>query len=412
MNEWLTSEALEQGRRILAAGPICDECLGRGFARLGHGLTNATRGRAVREALDRPEADAPCWVCDGLFDRTEAWATQAVEAAAGIEFDTYLFGVQLTPRLEEMEAFRLERFPTDSSESLKHAFNRTVGRAFEARIGGGTVDFADPHLSFVIDLANSRLSMHVASLYIYARYRKLVRGIPQTRWPCRKCRGKGCSACGMTGKQYAESVEEWIGAPLLEAAQGAAHRFHGAGREDIDARMLGTGRPFVLEVVSPRCRTIDLSAARERINDQAEGRVEVSELSFVDRSVVARLKSIDATKRYAAEVSFDADVAAGQLDAALASLLGEIEQRTPVRVSHRRADKVRTRRVLEIRGEWGDARHAVIEIEGEGGLYIKELISGDGGRTVPSLAERLDVGARVTSLDVLDVSSKAFDDLM
>ena len=370
------------------------------------------RGSALREALDAGEAAARCWVCDGLFERTEAWATQAVEAAAGIEFDTYLFGVQLTPRLEEMEAFRLERFATDSSESLKHAFNRAVGRAFERRIGGGTVDFADPHVSFVIDLANSQLSMHVASLYVCARYRKLARGIPQTRWPCRKCRGKGCSACGMTGKQYAESVEEWIGAPLLEAAEGAEHRFHGAGREDIDARMLGTGRPFVLEVVSPRRRRIDLRVARERINEQAEGRVEVSELSFVDRSVVARLKTIDATKRYAAEVLLDGDVNASELDAALVSLVGAIEQRTPVRVSHRRADKVRTRHVLEILGKWIDARHAMVKIEGEGGLYIKELISGDGGRTAPSLAERLGVGARVISLDVLDVSSKAFDAFM
>ena len=411
MTMWITDEAKEQARAILAAGPICDECLGRGCAKLGHGLSNASRGRSLREVLSAPPAEGACWICDGLFDRVEAWAEQAASLACGIEFETYLFGVKLTPRLKEIEAYRMERFPTEDAGSLKHAFNRVVGQAFERRVGAGTVDFNDPHVSFVIDLGTNSLSMHISSLYVYARYRKLVRGIPQTRWPCRICRGKGCEACGMTGKQYPESVEEWIGGPLIAAAEAEEHKLHGAGREDIDARMLGSGRPFVLEVVSPRLRSLDLEPLHRRINDRAAGRVEISSPVFVSRSVVARIKSIDATKRYTAEVAFDADVSPERLKDALASLVGPIEQRTPQRVSHRRADKIRTRRVLSIDGEVRGPRKAMVEVEGEGGLYIKELISGDDGRTVPSLAMRLGIPARVTALDVLDVCSDAFEEL-
>jgi len=411
MMTWITDEALEQARAILAAGPICDECLGRGFAKLGHGLSNASRGQSLREALSAPPAERACWVCDGLFDRTEAWAEQAASLASGIEFETYLFGVQLTPRLKEIEAYRAERFPTEHAGSLKHAFNRVVGQAFERRVGAGTVDFNDPHISFLIDLGANSLSVHVASLYVYARYCKLVRGIPQTRWPCRACRGKGCEACEMTGKQYRESVEEWIGGPLIAAAEAAEHKLHGAGREDIDARMLGPGRPFVLEIVTPRLRSLDLQSLHRRINERAAGRVEISMPVFVSRSVVARIKSIEATKRYLAEVVFDADVSPERLKDALASLVGPIEQRTPHRVSHRRADKIRTRRVLSADGEIRGPREARVEVEGEGGLYIKELISGDDDRTIPSLAMRLGVPARVTALDVVDVCSDAFEKL-
>ncbi|HDN68368.1 MAG TPA: hypothetical protein ENG23_02140, partial [Methanomicrobia archaeon] len=58
---------------------------------------------------------------------------------------------------------------------------------------------------------------------------------------------------------------------------------------------------------------------------------------------------------------------------------------------------------------------AVVEIKCEGGLYIKELVSGDGGRTKPSLSELLgaevggaeeggvEVKAEVKELDVLEV---------
>jgi tRNA pseudouridine synthase 10 len=44
-----------------------------------------------------------------------------------------------------------------------------------------------------------------------------------------------------------------------------------------------------------------------------------------------------------------------------------------------------------------------MEIKCDAGLYIKELISGDGGRTKPSLSALLGVEAEVTELDVLDV---------
>jgi tRNA pseudouridine synthase 10 len=43
-------------------------------------------------------------------------------------------------------------------------------------------------------------------------------------------------------------------------------------------------------------------------------------------------------------------------------------------------------------------------IECEGGLYIKELISGDENRSNPSVAGILGTGARCVELDVLDVN--------
>jgi tRNA pseudouridine synthase 10 len=76
-------------------------------------------------------------------------------------------------------------------------------------------------------------------------------------------------------------------------------------------------------------------------------------------------------------------------------------------VSHRRADKLRVRKVysadlLEIAGKM-----VRINIKGDSGLYIKELISGDGGRTRPSLSEALRVDAIVEELDVIDVGGES-----
>ena len=100
-------------------------------------------------------------------------------------------------------------------------------------------------------------------------------------------------------------------------------------------------------------------------------------------------------------------VDADDFTAALDELDGvTVEQYTPQRVDHRRANLTRTREVYDASGELDDSQHATVEIHGAGGLYIKELVSGDDGRTDPSLAGLLDVGATVTELDVLDVTGE------
>ena len=51
------------------------------------------------------------------------------------------------------------------------------------------------------------------------------------------------------------SVEELIAKIALKYTKSDDESFHGCGREDIDALMLGRGRPFVLELKNPKKRT-------------------------------------------------------------------------------------------------------------------------------------------------------------
>ena len=79
----------------------------------------------------------------------------------------------------------------------------------------------------------------------------------------------------------------------------------------------------------------------------------------------------------------------------------EIEQRTPNRVAHRRADLIRKRMVkrMEI-AEKLDAKRIKVRILAEAGTYIKELITGDKGKTVPSFSSMLECNAKCKSLVV------------
>jgi tRNA pseudouridine synthase 10 len=168
--------------------------------------------------------------------------------------------------------------------------------------------------------------------------------------------------------------------------------------------MMGSGRPFIMEMIAPRKRTVNLFELEERINQSAEGRISVTLERWSGRHEVEIIKSNKAHKKYRILVEVDGSFSADEVRSALKSLEGVIiHQRTPQRVAHRRADKIRERRALAIEYRGEECGKMVVEITGEAGLYIKELISGDNGRTTPSLAGILGTSARVASLDVVQV---------
>jgi tRNA pseudouridine synthase 10 len=370
---------------------------------------------ALDDDVERPAVDpADCWVCEGECGRFDEWAQRCADAVTDVEFDTYQVGTRTPPLLAENETLLREEAGLDAEagEAFKSEFNREVGKRV-GRLTDTEVDFGRPDVQFVLDVEGESVETTVNSAFVYGRYRKLERDIPQTEWPCRECDGSGyegsqpCDHCGGTGYMYEESVEQLTAPVVLDVMDGTEALFHGAGREDVDARMLGTGRPFVVEVKEPRRRNVDVVRLEGDINAFADGKVEVEDLRLATYEMVERVKEHDASKTYRADVEFGADVSEDALREALETLAGAtVEQYTPNRVDHRRASLTRERTVYDASGELTDARHATVEIHGEGGLYVKELVSGDEGRTDPSLAGLLGVDATVTALDVLAVEGE------
>lgn len=425
---------LDTAKKIIQEGPICDHCMGRQFAKLSTGLTNDERGRAVklslamegdrlnkdegdkeileelssssvnaRKSLRMEGEDEKCWVCLGLFEKLDDWAERAEIALKDYEYSTFLVGTKMSGLLSENEEILWTESETTHAEQFKSELNREVGKLIAKRTNKD-VELETPDILVTLDIANEEVILQVRSVYILGRYRKLVRTIPQTRWPCRSCKGRGCEACNFTGKQYPESVDELTKDPVIEALRCTDTKFHGAGREDIDALMLGTGRPFVVEAVEPLLRTCDLKQVEKEINDRAAGKIEVIGLTFTPKATVEALKSSKADKVYNLKVTFKEQIPEEKLRSAINELIGaQIGQRTPQRVSHRRADLVRKRTVHDIKLNELTEDYAMIEVHCEGGLYVKELISSDEGRTVPSLTGLIGTQATVAELDVIGV---------
>ena len=303
--------------------------------------------------------------------------------------------------------------------------------------------------------AHLTLRVRRAPVLIGGYYTKALRDISQSPFFV------GGHRLGRTSVQ--EAVEAW----LLPALRADSLKFVTAGREDMDVRMLGRGRPFVMEVLNARAR-IDwdgrdgskaggggregregaarppasshqfrhpgtthppslLADVEASINAAGTG-VGAHRLTLVTRAALAAIKAGESTKEksYRAAVTLPAPAS----PALLARLNGAVPpgsgglvlaQTTPTRVEARRAMLVRHRAVHELTAEAGvegddggpgqtpAASHRItLTLRAQAGLYVKEFVHGDGGRTVPDLATLAgcEVGggrAEITALDVLAV---------
>jgi len=430
VEKWDPATVAVRAWRILEDYPLCDRCLGRLFARLGYGWTNPERGDSLKrvvvmglhglaregevEPLERAAPNigaqaAPlyekltgrklearsCHVCGGMLDRfLDEAAETAYRLAKAYDIERFVVGAKVDEETLRREEQLRMKYGLPYGESIRAEIRREVGKRLASR--GLTPDFEEPEATILVHYPSGTVDIQVNSLFLRGRYWKLARYISQAYWPSPE------------GPRYF-SVEQ--AAWGLLAATGAERLvIHAAGREDVDARMLGTGRPLVIELKRPRRRRLPLDELEEAANSRGRGLVEFHIEGVASRREIRFYKGEASRSRkvYKALVTVEKPLSmedVSSLESFFRNRL--IMQRTPLRVLHRRPDILRRRRVYAVRCRLLAGQVMECLIEAEGGLYIKELVSGDEGRTTPSFSEHLGAPAVCAELDVAVVRLEA-----
>ena len=437
---------------------ICVHCLGRMFSLLGTNTTNHERGNSLllsitmenhrnylsgndviqkeaitnlkllasnayfkpaQKVLDnegleyvKNNSNQICYLCHNIFFKIENYTSKAIQILEKIEFDSFLIGSRPDSQIINREDKFKSEFTLLEAESFKSHFNRVLGKQL-LPVLNKIPEFSNPDVLMIYSLDYERFMVELIlkSIFVYGRYNKLIRGIPQTHWFCKKCKGTGCESCNYTGKQYLTSVEDLISPVFIKESKATDLKFHGAGREDIDVRMLGSGRPFIIELRNPKIRNLNLDNLERKVNRTNKKKVRIHDLKYSNKNKVIKLKTEakNTKKVYRAIVKSKTKLTKDDFNQIVILLKKtfenqEINQRTPHRVSHRRADKVREKYIYKIDGKLIKPNLFEFKIETQGGTYIKELINGDEGRTSPSFSEVFDVPLVCKELDVLEIS--------
>ncbi len=419
------AEIVKIASEILNIGYVCNRCLGRAFAKLLHGITNEERGKIIRDFIalsldfgvninvkmenfqeyhfrkigNVEQGKRVCQFCEDIFTYiVPKLGEEAFRKAKAYEFENFLVGTVLNKKLYESDEILLKISP-QYSESIKDEINREIGKSLCEKLDK-IVEHKDPQLLILVNLKKLRVELKSKSLYIYGGYKKLVRGIPQTTWYCRRCRGKGCKFCNWKGKMYRSSVQHVIEKPLIRMTGGKRSRFHGSGREDVDVRCLDY-RPFIIEIIDPKKRSIDLEKVKNEINRSKY--VQVNDLKLATKDEVIKVKEAKNDKVYRAIVTFSKILNSRELEKLSTLKNVKVSQKTPIRVLHRRADLLRERVVKNVEYRLLGKKRLELIIECDAGTYVKEFIHGDSGRTKPSIAEILQNPVRKIVLDVIGI---------
>ncbi len=423
---------ISSAMKLLEKYPLCNHCLGRQFARYGLELSNGERGFSIKtiiqmilhKKLQNKEIDkstlkkyalnagdpisrlyekiygekiesSKCYICGNKLSREyyEMLAQRVVEVLNKYNAYTFVIGVSI-PRdlmLREIEVSKTHGL--ESSESIKNEIKREVGKIVRYQYGFEP-DFERPDVMVIIDYETDEIKPVINPILYEGRYWKRGRNISHTVWISRN---------GV--REYPYSIEEFFNDRLRELFDAERIVLHASGREDVDARMLGTGRPMVIEIKKPMFRYVDLELINEVLRSSL---LEAVIHGKSTRLRIEYLKGEGSKKRkaYKALVLTEKKISQKELAVLEESFKNRvIHQRTPKRILRRKRDILRIRRVYEVKTKilTGNLFEALIYCDG--GLYVKELIHGDDGRTTPSFSEILGMNTYPLELDVFVVET-------
>ena len=235
------------------------------------------------------------------------------------------------------------------------------------------------------------------SIFIGGRYNKYSRELSQTPWV-------------VDGKKKTQlSIQEIVGEPFLKKSLATKIKFSSSGREDADVRMLGTGRPFVIELLDPKYPALteeQILSIGQGINTAFGNLISVNLLQQVDKKDcdILKIGEEDKRKTYCALIWSHQPITEESIQLLNSHENIVLQQKTPVRVLHRRSLAIRERTIYSMHCIYIDSHHFKLKLSTQAGTYIKEFVHGDFGRTQPNLGSLLGIDVDIVALDVEEVA--------
>ena len=125
------------------------------------------------------------------------------------------------------------------------------------------------------------------SIYVAGRYTKKSRKLPQTPWHIFNNEGEVIEKIAET------SVQELLAEKFLPIFHPDSINLCSSGREDVDVRMLGRGRPFTIEFICPRLfvtKSIEdenkdlIKVIQNQVNQDEKSMIGINDLQICDKN--------------------------------------------------------------------------------------------------------------------------------
>lgn len=365
--------------QILKKYDLCDQCLGRLFAKQLHLSSNKLLGKK----LNKKQNASKCHICKDLFEHLNFYVKMMVDSSSKFSFATFSVGTILKPSIVDRDDAIRSQYKLRGIDSAKTDVTKQLAKLF-SKHAKKVLDPLDSDVTFTVNTKDESCQLRSKAILLSGRYTKNNRNFPQKQKPCSNCSGKGCRVCNLHGISAFESVEGVISELLFKKVGGTTAKFTWVGGEDKSSLVLGTGRPFFVKLQNPQKRKI-------RTLSKKSNSIAVMNLKIENKPP---LQPIRFSSKIEIRISADSKISSVQLRKmkALSSF--------PV-VVYEKSGKRTEKRITSVSYRKLSDQKFKLVIDADGGLPIKRFVNGDD--VVPSISSILKVNCLATEFDFFDV---------
>lgn len=372
------ANVLQLSQKILTEYDLCDVCLGRLFAKKLGLVSNKKLGDKIHHALKIKSTK--CYVCKNIFDGVNSQVAKMLDVSSDHDFTTFLVGTKIKPSILDRDDHMRSRFRLRGIDGIKTNITKELAKQFSHKTKK-KVESSEPDLVFMIDFKADSCTIQTKPVFLWGRYAKTERGMPQKQKPCTTCLGKGCIDCNHHGISEFDSVEGLISKYLFEKFGAVQTKITWIGGEDSTSLVLGSGRPFFVKLLHPKKR-------HPRLPKKITlGKIVVQNLKLINKTPTG---PVQFTSKVKLCISCENKVEQTDL-----SRLDILEKNTIAvyEKSGRRTEKL----IQNIQYKTHSENSFYLSITAGGGLPFKRFVSGDD--VFPNISDILENKCRCETFD-------------
>ena len=194
-----------------------------------------------------------CYICKNLFENLDFMLSNIYEKSDDVDFKTFNLGIILKNSFLERDDLIKSKFKLKGIENIKFGVSAEIIKKISRRTKSKRI-VDNPDLFIQANFKDESCTIRTKPLFVYGRYNKKIRKLPQKQVLCKSCNGIGCHNCNFDGLETLESVESNISNFLIKKFDGNQVKINWIGGEDQSSLVLGDGRPFFAKILNPKRR--------------------------------------------------------------------------------------------------------------------------------------------------------------
>ena len=238
--------------RLLQNYDFCEYCAGRFVSKFLGKPSSKLLGKKYLKKFGKSN-NTKCYVCKNIFEDLDSMLSNIFEKSHNFNFKTFNLGLILKNSFLERDDLIKSKFKIRGIENIKFGISTEMAKRISRRTKSKRI-VNDPDLFIQANFKTESSTIRTKPIFVYGRYNKKIRKLPQKKMSCKSCNGVGCHNCNFKGLENLDSIESKISNFLIKKFEGNQVKINWIGGEDQSSLVLGNGRPFFAKILNPKKR--------------------------------------------------------------------------------------------------------------------------------------------------------------